>query len=121
MGLALIAAGGALGALARYGVSKALADSSGTFPVATLVVNLSGAFALGFLSVFLADRVHLPVEWRNGINGGFIGAYTTFSTMSVEAVRLAEDGHLAQAATYLAISIAAGLALAWLGQQLARG
>lgn len=84
------------------------------------MVNLSGTLLLGFLSVYLVDRAGVPLEWRNGINGGFIGAYTTFSTLSLEAVTLAEGGKLAQAAAYLAISLVAGLALAWLGQQLAR-
>ena len=120
MTVALVAVGGALGALARYAASRALADVGGTFPVATLAVNLSGALLLGFLSVYLVDRANVPVEWRNGINGGFIGAYTTFSTLSLEAVRLAEDGRVVQAAAYLAVSLVAGLALAWLGQQLAR-
>ncbi len=120
MGLALVAAGGALGALARYGVSRAFAETGGSFPVGTLAVNLSGALLLGFLSVYLVDRVHVPIEWRNGVNSGFIGAYTTFSTLSLEAVQLAEDGRLFQAAAYLAVSLFAGLALAWLGQQLAR-
>lgn len=118
MEYALVASGGALGALARYAVGRAI--TTGTFPFATLTVNLTGAFLLGFLSVYLADRANVPVEWRNGINGGFIGAYTTFSTLSLEAVRLAEDGRLAQAALYVLVSLVAGLALAWLGQQLAR-
>ncbi len=119
MEYALIATGGALGALARYGVGRAL-STSGTFPLATLTVNLTGAFLLGFLSVYLVERANVPVEWRNGINGGFIGAYTTFSTLSLETVRLAEDGRLGQAALYLVVSLVAGLGLAWLGQQLGR-
>ncbi len=120
MGLVLVAAGGALGALARYGVSRTMAETGGDFPVATLAVNLTGALALGYLSVYLVDRANVPLEWRNGINGGFIGAYTTFSTMSLEAVRLAEGGRPLLAGGYLVVSLAAGLALAWLGQQFAR-
>lgn len=121
MVVAFVAAGGALGALARYGVSRAFADVSGGFPWATLAVNLSGALLLGYLSVYLVDRVNLPIEWREAVNSGFIGAYTTFSTMSLEAVRLIQEGRLAQAAAYLGVSLVAGLALAWLGQQLAHG
>lgn len=120
MELALVAAGGALGAVARYAVSRALAGTGGAFPVGTLVVNLSGALLLGFLSVYLVERLHVPAEWRMGINGGFIGAYTTFSTLSLETVRLAEDGRVVQAAAYVLVSLVAGLTLAWLGQQLAR-
>ena len=72
MELALIAAGGALGAVARYGVSRAFTDPAATFPTGTLLVNLSGALLLGYLSVYLVPRA--PLEWRQGINGGFIGA-----------------------------------------------
>lgn len=118
--LALVAAGGALGALARYGVSRAFDGVGGTFPVATLAVNLSGALLLGFLSVLLVDRFEVSRELRNGINGGFIGAYTTFSTLSLEAVNLTQGGRAVQAVAYLAISLAAGIALAWLGQRLAQ-
>lgn len=118
MEYALVATGGALGALARYAVGRAMAG--GTFPLATLTVNLTGAFLLGFLSVYLVERANVPIAWRNGINGGFIGAYTTFSTLSLETVRLAEDGRVVQAALYVLVSLVAGLALAWVGQQLAR-
>ncbi len=118
--LALVAAGGALGALARYAVSRALDGAGGSFPVATLAVNLSGALLLGFLSVFLVDRIEVSPAVRNGINGGVIGAYTTFSTLSVEAITLAQHGRGGQAAAYLGASLVGGLALAWLGQRLAQ-
>jgi fluoride exporter len=119
MSLVLIALGGAFGAVARYGVGRALAEQSRTFPWATLIVNLTGAFLLGFLSVYLVDRALVPVAWRNAINGGIIGAYTTFSTLSVEGVRLIEVGRLPAAALYLGSSLVFGLGLAWLGQRLA--
>jgi CrcB protein len=118
--LALVAIGGALGALARYGVSRTLEGTGGAFPVATLAVNLSGALLLGFISVFLVDRLEVSAALRNGINVGVIGAYTTFSTFSLETVTLAQEGRGAQAAAYVAISIAGGLALVWLGQRLAQ-
>jgi CrcB protein len=121
MTLALVAAGGALGALARYGFSRALEGTGGNFPVATLTVNLSGALLLGFLSVWLVDRLDVSPALRNGINGGFIGAYTTFSTMSLEAITLAQSGRSGQALAYLAVSLAGGLTLAWLGQRVAQG
>jgi CrcB protein len=121
MTLALVAAGGALGALARYGVSRALEHTGGAFPVATLTVNLTGAFLLGFLSVWLVDRVEVSPALRNGVNGGFIGAYTTFSTLSVEAITLTQHGRGGQALVYLVVSLAGGLTLAWLGQRLAQG
>ena len=120
MTLALVAAGGALGALARYGVSRALEGTGGAFPVGTLAVNLSGALLLGFLSVFLVDRIEVSAALRNGINGGVIGAYTTFSTFSLETIMLTQQGRGGQAVAYVAVSLAGGLALAWLGQRLAQ-
>lgn len=121
MTLALVSAGGALGALARYGLSRALEGTGGAFPVGTLAVNMSGALLLGFLSVYLVDRIEVSPALRNGINGGFIGAYTTFSTFSLEAITLAQAGRGGTAAAYLAVSVVGGLTLAWVGQRLAQG
>lgn len=121
MTLALVAVGGALGALARYGVSRTLEGQAGGFPIATLAVNLSGAFLLGLLSVLLVNSFEVSPALRTGINAGFIGAYTTFSTLSLEAIMLAQQGRPGQAAAYLAISVAGGLTLAWVGQRLAQG
>jgi fluoride exporter len=121
MTLAFVAAGGALGAIARYGLSRALESTGGAFPAGTLAVNLSGALLLGFLSVYLVDRLEVSPAVRTGIATGFIGAYTTFSTFSLEALTLAQGGRAAQAAVYLVTSVVGGLALVWLGQRLAQG
>jgi CrcB protein len=107
--LVLIAAGGALGALARYGLSGWVQARAGFFPWGTLVVNVLGSFVLGFAIRYLETAV-LPPEWRQGVTIGLLGAFTTFSTFSYEAVALAQDGDWGRAVTYVLASVAVGLA-----------
>jgi fluoride exporter len=91
--LVLIAAGGAAGAVARFVVDNAVLDRfSGAFPLGILVVNLSGAFVLGLLAALIVDRGMLPADLRNPLLVGFLGAYTTFSTLMLDSWRLFEDG-----------------------------
>lgn len=80
-----VALGGMLGALARYAVSMLLAPllTRTGFPWATLLINVSGSFALGMIAA-LASRNVIGPEWRAAIGVGFLGAYTTFSTFSVD-------------------------------------
>ncbi len=87
-GLALVAAGGALGALARLGVSLALYRP--TFPWATLAINLAGSFLLGALLLGLPSA---SVGVRQLLAVGFLGAFTTLSTYSVETLTLWRGGH----------------------------
>jgi CrcB protein len=103
--------GGAAGTLARAGIAEALPVTPGSWPWATLVVNVVGTLILGW--VVAADR------WRPQVGTGFCGALTTFSTFQVELVRLADDGHAPLAAAYLVTSVAAGLAAAEVGRRLA--
>jgi len=91
--LVLIAVGGAAGAVTRYLVDNAVLDRfSGAFPLGILVVNLSGAFVLGLLAAWIVDRGWLPADLRAPLIVGFLGAYTTFSTLMLDSWRLAEDG-----------------------------
>jgi len=91
--LVLIAAGGAAGAVARYLVDSAVLDRfAGAFPLGILVVNLSGAFVLGLLAALIIDRGVLSAELRAPLLVGFLGAYTTFSTLMLDSWRLVEDG-----------------------------
>jgi fluoride exporter len=91
--LVLIAAGGAAGAVVRFVVDNAVLDRfSGAFPLGILVVNLSGAFVLGVLAALIVDRGMLPADLRNPLLVGFLGAYTTFSTLMLDSWRLFEDG-----------------------------
>ena len=108
--LALIGAGGAIGALARYGLSDAFPGEPGRFPTTTFAINVAGAFLLGVLLEWLVR--HRSVEhWARFFAGvGALGAFTTFSTFATEVVELARDGHGAIAAVYALASVVAGLA-----------
>jgi CrcB protein len=116
-----IAVAGALGALARYGLEGFVSDrTGGGFPWGTFVVNVSGAFVLGLLFTLLTERFTTDPTLRTSLTVGFLGAYTTFSTLMLESYRLLEDGALASAAANLLGSCAAGLAAVYLGIVLGR-
>ena len=116
-----IAFGGALGSLARYGVANYVAGRLGTrFPTGTLVVNMSACVLIGFVLTTLARRPHLDPVWRYLVPVGFIGAYSTFSTLEWEVFFNIELGAKAIAAAYTAASLLGGLAAVWLGAALAR-
>ncbi len=118
--LGVLAAGGALGAVARYAVALAIPTPPEGFPWATLAINLTGSAALGLVLVLLA--VHIPRRRlpRMLIGTGFIGAYTTFSTFAVEAVTLARHGRVPVAAAYVGVTLVGGLLAVWAGITLAR-
>ena len=119
--VAAIAVAGAIGALARYGLEGFVSRrQSGAFPWGTFVVNVSGAFALGLVFTLATDRWGLAPWLRSAITIGFLGAYTTFSTLSFETYRLAADRALGLAAANVLGSCAAGLVAVYLGVVLAR-
>ena len=110
MPIVLIAAGGAAGAVSRYLVDAFVSERlGGAFPWGTLVINASGSFALGLLFALAIDRAILPASIRGPLMIGFLGAYTTFSTLMLESWRLAEDGAVALALANVAGSAILGL------------
>ena len=119
MTLLLIGAGGFLGAVSRYLVDGWVASATGgTFPWGTLVVNLTGSFALGLLFALSVERGVLSPSLRAPVLIGFIGAYTTFSTLTLETWRLVEDGAYVAAVGNLGgsmllgmVAVVAGLAI----------
>ncbi len=118
--LAAISLGAMPGAAARYGMSRLITVPVGRFPWATFWTNVSGAFVLGLLLVLLIERFP-PTRYARAFAGtGFLGAYTTFSTFSVEADLLVKDGHPTTAAFYVAASLVVGVTVAWLGVTTAR-
>jgi CrcB protein len=107
--LAAIFLGGAIGALARYGLAEALPHEAGRWPWATFAVNVAGALALGYLTTRLQERLP-PSAYRRPLLGtGLCGALTTFSTMQVELLSMLDDGRTGLAAGYATASIAAGV------------
>lgn len=118
--LAAIAAGGALGAPARYGVAQVIHVAPDTFPWATFWTNITGSFALGVALVLVLDRFPPSRYVRPFVATGFLGAYTTYSTFAVETDLLAKDGHAAVALTYAIASLLAGFTAVWFGMAIAR-
>ena len=110
-----IAAGGALGAAARYGVAQLVHVRPAGFPWATFWTNLSGSFVLGLALALILERFPPSRYVRPFFATGFLGAYTTYSTFAVETVLLAKDGHAGVAFAYALISVAAGLTTVWAG------
>jgi fluoride exporter len=107
--LAAIFVGGAIGALARYGLGRALPHDPGSWPWATFCVNVAGALTLGYVTTRLQERLP-PTAYRRPLLGtGFCGALTTFSTVQVELVQMLDEGRSGLAAGYAAASIAAGV------------
>jgi len=105
---------GGLGAVARFSLDRVVSKRvARPFPVGTLVVNLSGAFLLGFLAG-LALSPHLALI----VGTGFVGSYTTFSTWMFETQRLAEERQVVSAFANIGVSVALGLTAAWLGQTI---
>jgi len=120
--LLAIAAGGAVGASLRWLLAGAVqrATSGGAFPWGTFAVNALGSFLLGFLFVYLIERSTIGELWRLAITIGFLGAFTTFSTYSLESVRLMQQGVFVLAAANVLGQVFVCLVLSWLGVQLAR-
>lgn len=114
MRVALVAAAGAVGALARYGLVTLVGRRS--FPWATLGVNVSGAFLLG-LVLAAAEARGWSQEVTAPLAVGFLGAYTTFSTFAYEGVTLGRADRLAAATAYLVVSVVVGVAAAWAGHR----
>jgi fluoride exporter len=116
-----VAVASALGGLARYLAGGVIANrSSGGFPWETFVVNITGAFVLGFLFTLFSDRFVVAPWLRVALLVGFLGSYTTFSTLTLESYRLLEDGARGYALVNLFGSLAAGMLATFVGVVLGR-
>ena len=116
-----IAVAGAFGALARYGLEGFVSRRTpGAFPWGTFVVNMTGSFALGLLFTLFTERMSVDPWLRSTLTIGFLGAYTTFSTFSLETYRLISDGALGLALANSLGSLGAGLTAVYLGVVLGR-
>jgi CrcB protein len=113
---ALVGIAGAIGTMARYGLDGLISRRfPGAFPLGTFAINVTGSFLLGFVFTALTERFMVGPGTRSALTIGFLGAYTTFSTLSLETVRLIEDGAYLIAAANALGSLAAGLLAVYVG------
>jgi CrcB protein len=122
MNVILIGVGGFFGAIARYLVDGWVSGSAkvGAFPLGTFVINLSGAFGLGLLFALALEKAAIDPRIRGPVMIGFIGAYTTFSTLMLESWRLAEDGSWGLALLNVGASSVLGMVAVFAGLTLGR-
>ena len=119
---AIIAAGGAIGALARYGMGGFVQQAFKTtsFPAGTLAVNLTGCLLIGFGGGLIEARQFFTPELRAFIFIGFLGSFTTFSTFGLESFNLARDGQWLLAGANIGVSVIVGLAAVLAGSMLSK-
>lgn len=117
---AVIAAGGAIGALARYGVGLALPHGTGAFPLGTFLINVVGCLLIGALIVVITEWRQAHPLVRPFVVTGFLGGFTTFSTYAVDSEQLLATGRVGTAAAYIAGMLAAAVLATWAGIRLAR-
>ncbi|WP_396586560.1 fluoride efflux transporter CrcB [Bermanella sp. R86510] len=116
-----IAIGGAFGAMGRAYVSALTMKQLGTsFPFATLAVNLIGALLMGFFAVLIIDYLKMSGYWRELVMVGFLGAFTTFSTFSMEGLNLINSGQWQTAIVYFLVSVTGCLIACFVGWQIAK-
>lgn len=116
------ALGGAIGTVARYLLTLAIQPRAGAgFPVATLLINVTGSILLGFLMRYGLESTTASPEVRLLLTTGFCGGYTTFSTFSYETARLIEDGEWHRGLAYITASVVFSLGGIFIGFALARG
>lgn len=106
---------GFFGSIARYAVTGAVSRVDESFPWGTFAVNITGSFALGFLVATFSHRFVSHPDLRVAATVGFLGAYTTFSTLTLETFELAETQDWGWAAVNVLASFSVGLAAVWLG------
>lgn len=116
-----VALGGSVGALMRFGVSTGIANLFGrAFPYGTMVANVLGCLMMGILYVVMLERMAVAPEWRAAIQTGMLGAFTTFSTFSIETMLLIENGEAVRAVLNIVLTLGLCLSAVWLGMLMGR-
>lgn len=119
--LLYIAGGGAIGALLRFWISTAIHRLlGGAFPYGTLTVNIAGSMLMGVSYVLLFERLDVGPEWRALIMIGLLGAFTTFSTFSLETLTMMETGDVMRAGLNIILSVSLCVTGCWAGMLLGR-
>jgi len=116
-----VAAGGAVGAVMRFGFASSVNNWLGRgFPYGTLAVNVLGSLIMGLLYVLMLERLSVGPEWRAALQIGLLGAFTTFSSFSIETLMLIENGEVFRAVLNIVLSVSICLVAVWLGVTLGR-
>jgi CrcB protein len=111
-----VAAGGGMGAVARYLVQNwALGKWGAAFPYGTLLVNITGAFGIGFIMTLFLNHLHISPSWRVFVVTGILGGYTTFSALAWETYALFAKGDILHSLLYTGASFLGGMAALGLG------
>jgi fluoride exporter len=118
--IAAIFIGGAAGSLLRVWLAQTVTSGVAVWPWATFIVNVSGCFALGLIATHLRERPPEAPHWHPLLGTGFCGAYTTFSTMQLELVRMIDHERFAFAFRYALTSVVVGYLAILAGAALAR-
>jgi fluoride exporter len=119
--LVFVALGGASGSVSRYLLANWVHGLwEGKLPMGTLLVNVLGSFAIGVLYVLVVERQFIHADWRAVLMVGFLGAFTTFSTFSLETINLFEAGHFLHALAYMLGSAVICVVCAGIAMQLTR-
>ncbi len=114
-----ICLGSCLGALSRYFITEYFFKSN-SFPWATLLINLSGCFLIGFLFNFFPAETKKLQEFKNFLFVGFLGSYTTFSSFGLQIHGLIKNGKIKEAFLYICLSLLIGIFLVFLGNFIAK-
>ncbi len=109
--------GAAFGGVVRYIISESMVTHTGRFPFATFMINILGSFLLGLI-LAISLRHGMTTSTKLFWTVGFCGGFTTFSTFSMETLRLLEHGHMTIAITYTVSSVVFGIAAAWVGYRI---